>query len=424
MGTTRARTPGPTSHVVGIRAGQALRDAVLAAGCCLLIVFVSGTIAFVTFGASGSLVGVLDPPGLVEHLGSGLKDALAAPFARWDSAWYLLAAHHGYGAGRASPAFFPLYPLLAASLGALGPGDLVAGVLVSVGALIIALRLVWLLTRLELGESYPEAPRLAVFAAAFFPTAFFLTAVYPQSLLLASSAGAFWFARHDRWALAGFMGALAAAAHPMGVLLVAPLGLLYLSSHRWRLKPSALWLALVPSGYAAFMLYLAAIGLDPIASLHAAASWQRNFTGPFTGIWDASRAAVAGVQQVLSGQTTHVYWSPAIAYGYAPMTAAADNLELFGFLVLGVAATVSALRRLPLAYGVYLGLALAAAASYPVPAQPLSGLSRFMASLFPLQMIAGRWLAIHERWRLPLGVLSILVLIFYTGYFATWHWVG
>lgn len=413
------------------RADVALRDALIATACCLLIVFVAGTGAYLLFGPVANLSGVLDPPGLIDQLGSYAKDVLVAPFARWDSAWYVMAATHGYAVtapgtpiAGATATFFPLYPLLIAMLGALGPGDIVAGVLISVVSTVIGLRLIWLLTRLEFGDSHPDAPRLAVFVTALFPTAFFLTAVYPEAFLLATSTGAFWFARHGRWPWAGLLGGLAAASHSLGLLLALPLGLLYLREHGWRLRLDVLWLALIPAGYGAFMAYLGLSGLDPLWPLYAHEQWDRFFVNPVSGTWEAIRAAVAGARQLLSGQTAHVYWQPAAAYGYTPMTAAADNLALFGFLAFAVWGTVSALRRLPLAYGAYVAVVLLVVVSYPISAQPLSGLSRYVAVLFPLQMVAGRWLSVHRRWCVPLLVLSACALVFYSGYFATWHWVA
>lgn len=413
-----------------VRADRALHDASLAAAACLFVVFVSGTTAFLIWGASGSLTGVLDPAGLVEHLGSSLADTLAAPFARWDSAWYLMAAQHGYGlpnpvepVHQATASFFPLYPFLVSIVGALGPGDIIAGVLISVVSLVVGLRFVWLLTNAEFGGAHPEAPRLAVLATALFPTAFFLTAVYPEGLMLALSAGAFWMAHQRRWAWAGALGGLAAADHSLGLVIIVPLGLLYLREHRWRLHVDVLWLALVPVGYAAFGAYLGLHGLDPLWPTYAHEKWLRFFVGPFKGTWMAIHAAFAGVQQIASGQSAHVYWPAAREY-YVPMTAAADNLELLGFLVLAVVATIAALRRLPLAYGAYVASALVVTISYPIEAQPLAGLSRYVAVLFPVQMVIGRWLAGHRRWRLPWFGFSTAALVFYTGYFATWHFVA
>jgi hypothetical protein len=406
-----------------LRNDMALRDALFAAGCCFVLVLLSGTIAWLIF-PSGDTAGVLDPPGLVEHLGSSLKDTLAAPFARWDAAWYLTAAIHGYGHPWATATFFPLYPLLIAIGGSLGIGYITAGVLISVVSFVIGLRMIWLLTRLEFGAAYPNAPRYAVLITALFPTAFFLTAVFPEAFLLATSTSAIWFARKNKWPWAGLMGGLGAAAHSLGLLLAVPLGLLYLREHRWRLRPDVLWLALVPAGYAAFMLYLGLSGHDPLWPLYAHEKWQRFFVDPASGTWEATRAAFAGVQQLVSGQSVHAYWQPAVVYGYKPMEAAADNLELFGFFLLAIAAMIGAFRRLPLAYGAYIATVLVVVVSDPISAQPLSGLSRYVAVLFPVQMVLGRWLSVHRGWRVPVFALSIAGLVFYTGYFATWHWVA
>lgn len=401
-----------------------MRDVLLATCCVLAIVFVAGTGAYLIFGPDTS-AGGLNPRGLIDHMGA-VRDVLVAPFARWDSAWYMTAAQHGYGENlpAAAPAFFPLYPLLIAVVGALGPGDLFAAVMISIASLIVGLRMVWLLTNLELGERYPEAPRLAVFAIALFPTAFFLTAVYPESLLLALSASAFWMARSGRWAWAGLLGGLGAAAHSLGVLVIVPLGLLYLREHRWRLRPNVLWLALVPVGYGVFMAYCGLRGMDPLLPLYIHERWFRDFTGPFKGTWLAVEAASAGVHQIFSGQTHFIYWQAESQLGFDPMTAARDNLVLFAFLIFAVAAMIGALRRLPLAYGAYIAVVLLVVVSYPIEAQPLAGFSRYLAILFPVQMIVARWLAVHRPWRLPVLGLSACALAYYAGYFATWHFVG
>lgn len=406
-------------------ADAALRTALIAAAGCLLIVLASGAAAYAIWGASGSLQGVLDPPGLVEHLGSSLQDTLAAPFARWDAAWYLLVAQHGYGGnGGGAATFFPVYPLLVATVGSLGMGDLVAGVLISFVCFVIGLRMIYRLTELEFGDRYPAAPTLAVAFTALFPTAFFLTAVFPEAFLLATSTSAIWYARKGKWWAAGLLGGFAAAAHSLGLLLALPLGLLYLREHHWRVRWDVLWLALVPAGYGAFMLYLGIEGFDPFWPLYAHETWLRFFVNPVSGAWEATRAAWAGVLQIASGSSTHVYWKPAIAYGYSPMTAASDNLELYGFLLFALAAMVAAFRRLPAAYGAYIAIVLVVVVSYPIEAQPLAGLSRYVAVLFPVGMIMGRWLSVHRGWTVPVLALSAAGLIFYTGYFATWHFVA
>ncbi|HVW18581.1 MAG TPA: mannosyltransferase family protein, partial [Solirubrobacteraceae bacterium] len=169
----------------------------------------------VHFAGLSSRARDFDPRGLTSGFGS-LGDLLLAPAARWDATWYLTIAHDGYRGDPARAAFFPLYPLLAR--GAVG------GVLVSFVASWLGLAALHRLTAIELGDA---PARAAVWLLACFPAAFFLTAVYSEGLFLALSVGAVLAARTDRWAIAGVLGALAAATRSAGVVLLVPLALLW-----------------------------------------------------------------------------------------------------------------------------------------------------------------------------------------------------
>jgi hypothetical protein len=115
-----------------------------------------------------------------------------------------------------------------------------------------------------------------------------------------------------------------------------------------------------------------------------------------------------------------VYFTEA---GGDPIDVGWHNLELFGFLVLGVVATIGVLRRLPRAYGAYVVAALALPLSFPVGPQPLMSLPRFLAVLFPLFV----WLALvcrtPRRQVLVIAALTLGLGVF-TARYATWHWVA
>ncbi len=149
--------------------------------------------------------------------------------------------------------------------------------------------------------------------------------------------------------------------------------------------------------------------------------WNRQFAGPFVGVWDGARAAFEGARQLLSLQREHIYFTEA---GGSPFVDAGHNLMLFAFLAAAVPMIVGVLRRLPLAYGAYVLAALALPLSYPVAPEPLMSLPRFEVVLFPLAMWAGAWLAQRPRARLPVLVVSALLMAFFVGEFATWHWVA
>jgi hypothetical protein len=418
---------------------QALRDSWRALWSSRLLVWVAGILTLATYGF-GPVRHAFNPPGLTRGFG-WLGDLLAAPAARWDASWYEVIAHYGYrpdlGAFTASrDAFFPLYPLGIRGLGWLGVPLVVAGVAISLAALWAALYGIHRLTTLEFGDL--DVSRLAVLLTAFAPMAFFLSAVYSEALYLALSVGVFYAARRGRFALVGVLAALAGATRSTGIVLLLPALILYLYgpredrppdfpatlrrlAPRYRLRKDVLWLALAPAGLLAYMLYLGAAGGDALAPFHAQDVWGRHFAGPYLGIWDGVQAAFEGARQLLSMQQSHLYFQTG---GEGAFVAAEHNLLLLAFLLAGLAATAGVLRRLPPAYGAYVVAALALPLSYPVTAQPLMSLPRFLVVLFPLNIWGALWLSERPRLRRPALAGSALLLAFFLAQFATWHWVA
>lgn len=426
-----------------------------------LLVWVAGAGTVLTLGF-GPIRGAFNPPGITRGFG-WLGDLLAAPAARWDSSWYLVIAHYGYrpelgSYTSARDAFFPLYPLGLRGLSDLGLQAVLAGVLFSLAAFALALYGIHRLTTLELAGSGRtgggDVARLAVLVTALAPMAFYFSAVYSESLYLALSVGLFWCARQGRWAWAGVLGALATTTRSAGLVLALPALMLYLYGPRedcspdfvrglmrvtgegrartlrsvarrfrprYRLRVNVLWLGLLPAGLGLYMAYLGLAGGDPMAPLHAQDVWGRHFAGPYLGVWDGIQAAFEGARQLLSAQRAHVYFP--IAAG-SPFVSAGHNLILLAFLLAAVPLFVMALRVLPLAYGVYAIVALAMPLSYPVAAQPLMSLPRFLVVLFPLSMALAVWLAARPRARVPVLAASALMMAFFGAQFATWHWVA
>jgi hypothetical protein len=400
-----------------------------------VVVLIGGVLAVLSFGRAPATEG-FDPARLTEPFGY-FGNLLAAPFARWDSVWYLAIAQGGYGRQASRTAFFPLYPLVMRGLGLVIGSDLIAGVIISLLAFGVALVLLQRLVTLELGE---RRAQVTVLLLAFCPMAYFFSAVYSESLFLALSVGCIYAARVGRWTSAGILGALAAASRNGGVVLVVPLGLLYLYGPRadraavvrtgsglwakvrpaYAIRPSFAWIALVPVGLGAYLGWLALKTGDGLAPFHVQQVWFRHFAGPFGGVWDGIVAAWDGLRQLLHGPPPPIYFTKA---GGDPLRVAGQNLMLFGFLVLGAVACVGAFRRLPLAYGAYALVALALPLSYPVGPQPLASLPRYEVVLFPLFMWAAVWL---EERRLSINAIAMgaVLLGLFTAEFATWRFVA
>lgn len=412
-----------------------------------LVVFASGVLAVLSFGRAADTEG-FDPSHLTSPFGY-FGNLLAAPFARWDSVWYLSIAHGGYDHQPARTAFFPLYPLITRAIGVAITSDLIAGVLVSLACFGIALSLVYRLVALELDD---ETARVTVFLIAFCPMSYFFSAVYSESLFLALSAGCLLQARLGKWAAAGLLGGLAAASRNTGITLVVPFVLLYLYGPRadlgaprvdagaprvdprpvasltrlGRLRPrypvraSLAWAALIPAGLAAYVAWLALTAGHGLEPFHAQQVWYRHFAGPFGGVWDGAVAAWDGLRQLVHGPPPPLYFDRA---GGDALQVAGQNLMLLAFLVLGAIACVGAFRRLPFAYGAYALAAVALPLSYPVGPQPLASLPRYEVVLFPLFAWGASWI-IRRRIVTP-AIASLAVLLgLFTAEFATWRFVA
>jgi hypothetical protein len=415
---------------------EALRAAWPAFWTSRLLVFFAGVLAVLSFGNAGGWPG-FDPLRLTSPFGY-FGNLLVAPFARWDSAWYLTIARTGYGHEATRTAFFPLYPFLVRWLGYVTGSDLVAGILISLVAFAIALMLMHRLVSLELDA---ELARLSLLLIAFCPMAYFFSAVYSESLFLALSLGCFWQARNGRWMWAGLLGGLGAASRGSGITLIVPLILLFLygprldrapvhpppgASRLSRLLPrhrptlALAWVLLVPAGLGAYVLGLGLSSGHALAPFGAEHVWFRHFAGPFGGVWHGAVAAWDGFRQLIHGPPPPVYFTPA---GGNALSVAGQNLMLFAFLIVGAVALLGSFRRLPVAYGAYCLASLVLPLSYPVTPQPLSSLPRYEVVLFPLFMWTAWWLRRRQLALPGLAALAVLLGLF-TAEFATWRFVA
>lgn len=371
-------------------------------------------------------------PRLTEPFGTA-GDAVFGSLAKWDAAWYLAIAEHGYdarppwGSEGETFAFFPLYPLLVRALG-LGGGpepQLVAAYVLSLACLLSALVLLRRLVALD------DAPRVAdatVLLIAVSPAAFYFAAPYTESLFLLLSVGAFYAARTGRWAWAGVLLGAASATKSVGLVVGLAVALLYLYGPRagtpvtraapprgldlrprFPIRRDALWLLLAPAGALAFTAFLEVAYGDPLRWLSAQEAWHRHLVAPFGG-------AVMGIE--LGAETLGDLWAGS---GPGSLSTRVQPLVLVAFLVFGAIAAVGVLRELPAAYGVYVVVSLAIPLSTPRDDEPLISLPRFLLVLFPLFW----WLARVAERRGALGPAAVVsggLLVFFTTQFAVGAW--
>ena len=94
------------------------------------------------------------------------------------------------------------------------------------------------------------------------------------------------------------------------------------------------------------------------------------------------------------------------------------------FALLFVALTVQAFRTQPLIYPLYMAVTFAGTLTKVSAVQPLLAVSRYVLVLFPGFVSLARW-GWQRAWIHRLIVYgSAALLIFFTGQFAIWGWVG
>jgi Mannosyltransferase (PIG-V) len=320
-------------------------------------------------------------------------------WARWDSAFFLEIAEHGYD--HASAAFYPLYPGLVALLGRVFFGHYVlAGIVVSLGAALGAFLLLHRLAEERLGV---DGARRAVLYLAVFPMALFLQAVYSESLYLLLVLAAFVLGERGRFAGAGVVAGLAILTRITGVALLPALALLAWRS-RDRPRSLARVALAVPVAAAYPLLLWQQIG-DPWAFVHAQERWHRHpsVVGPFGGIWDA---------------LTH--WVPP---GADRQHAIAVNVEALVALALLIALTTLAWRRFGAPYGLFAAVSLAIPLSLPSERWPLLSMPRFGLVIFPI-FLALAALGGRPRVHTAIVAVSALFLGVTVAQWALWQWVS
>jgi hypothetical protein len=190
----------------------------------------------------------------------------------WDAGWFLRIAEHGYNYDCAP--FFPLFPFLIRMLTLLTHSNVISGFIIANTALFVAC---FFLYRMVKDDKNEEIATTTVFIMLFFPTAIFFTSIYSESLLLAFTLGAFYYARKDQFIIAAVLGALAALTRNLGVVTFFAL-LYYIynaNGGRFNLKKAAL-LLIIPASLLIFMAVLWKATGDPFAF---ASSLNREYWG-------------------------------------------------------------------------------------------------------------------------------------------------
>jgi hypothetical protein len=324
--------------------------------------------------------------------------------SRWDARWYVEIARDGYRYEPGMPsnaAFFPLYPLLIRAthtLLCLPETDywwLLTGIVLSNLALLVALGYFRSLLVIDVDQATVSR---AIIYLLIFPTSFFLSSVYNESLFLALTVGAFYYARKNRWLTACIFTALATLTRSQGIILLLPLLIEYLAQRNFRLQQvswNATAFALIPAALFAFVLFL-----------------KLNL-GSWTIMFDLQNAW---------GRRLMWPWHPLVwLVRHGPVLSAEHHDKLdFYFLLLLLGTAVIGLRQLRLSYSVYIWTAALFFSCWGMYVST----PRFDLVIFPLFVVLALLGSRSRAFHLGYCILSSMLAALFMMMHSQWNWVA
>lgn len=342
---------------------------------------------------------------------------------RYDSQWYLAIAKYGYNHpldSHYSPqAFFPLYPLLIRFFYKLtGLQSVIIGVLLSNIFFLISLFFLYKLVEKRFDE---KIAKLAVIFMLLFPTSFFFSAVYTESLFLLGTTIAFWAADRDKWWLAGLGSAIAVLTRNLGCVLILPLAWIAIEMHGIKkgLK-KALPLLLIPLAFSIWGIYLWHSTGDPLRFIHAESGWGRYLSPPWVGLGKALYRIITPVPIVHYKVGTYVSaWRPQFShlYSYIDGTAA-----LLGLILPFIGKHYG--QPWPWVIFTLIGVLIPMSAPTLYSMTPLASMTRYILILFPLIVVLAQIARKHPSFEIAFLVSLPLIQSLFFILFLTWNWIA
>ncbi len=308
------------------------------------------------------------------------------PWAQYDGRAYLDIAKNGYSSeflnGASNYGWYPLYPLLIRIFSFIGY-DL-AAFLISNVASFFAVVFLYLLVKDEFNTT---VARKTILYILLFPTAYFMTMMYTESLFLLFSVGCFYFARKEKWLAVGIFGFLASLTRMQGVILFVPMIYMYFDKRGFNIKNTdrkILCIFLIPLGLITFLAYDYAITGDPLIQFYTQAKFGRHLSMPWEGF-------ASSFDAILTSNNGFV-----IFYNIY-------NISLAMIFLLLVIFSFKSIRK---EYSIYVVLSLI----LPLFSNTLQAISRFNLMLFPAFILMAKF-SDNKKYDAILKILFVMSAI-------------
>jgi len=339
---------------------------------------------------------------------------------RWDSQWYITIVEEGYRyvpdatiQQDAYVVFFPLYPLFIRSLDPIVGDARLAGLLISNLMYLGSLILLYRLTQDMLDEA---AAARTVFYLNIFPTSFFFSAIYTESVFLLATLLCYWSVRNQKWGLVGLSGVVASATRVSGVFIAISVAFEWMQNNhllhglfqnrlrKLRLIAGNQWvqllaIATIPLGAIAYMVYLQLNFGNALAFVDAQSLWGRTTSNPVSVL-------IRDFLRTITPAETATHMLP--------------YFDLFNIAIFlsGLMLVIPTWRKLGA------GLALYCLLSLLLPAfSKMESMGRYVLVLFPYFIILGIW-GKQKVFHISYVVLSLVLLLLFTSLFVNNIFIG
>jgi len=335
---------------------------------------------------------------------SSISHFLVAPWANFDGVYYLIIAAGGYTVDNAG--FFPLFPLLInlvssifGNIKAFDPVQFLIALILSSAFFLIAL---FMMSRLILLDYSKNKMIQIILIMLIFPTSFFFTTIYSESLFLLLLVFSFYFARKGNWFLSGIFAMLLTATRIVGIAIIPALIFEFIKNEKNLFQKKALPLLLSPLGLISYAYFNFKEWGNAFQFISAQGSLQNERSVD---------------QIILFPQTIYRYFnilanvSPSIYEWWIAF------LELCAFLLAAIMLFIAWKKRIRLSYILFSAIAIL----IPASTGTFTGMPRYVLILFPifiaLALIKNKWIKIVYS-IVGIVLLVILFALFSKGYYV------
>ncbi len=320
--------------------------------------------------------------------------------SRWDGPHYIFIAQNGYvttGVERFFIVFPPFYPLVIRSFNIIFNNPSLTAVIISNVLFVAACLVFYKLLRLDYSQDFSL---FVVFLVCIFPTSYFFSAAYAESLFFLLFCLAMLSARKNQFLGAGLFAGLAVLTKPFGLIIWSAILIEWFINNKKIISLLTIFILMIVSGGIYLLLNFYLFGNFFAFQKFLEENWYKTFAWPWTGILESFKRGVSTPE-----------WSSYKIYAGLAETI----VSILSWLLVLFGLTKRAKIRFSYAVCSFLGVLFFTSTSF-ILSSP-----RYLLSIPPIFILLGR-IFNQKILKVLWAVLSITLLFYLSGVFATGRW--